>query len=313
MEEGRRELAEAEGLRPNTGLARNVVVVVGDGMSLTTVAGARILKGQRAHRDGASSRLAWEAFPHIGLSKTYNVNSMVPDSAATAFAMFSGVKTNFYTMGYDSSIVKGSLESMMTARPVETVLEWAQAAGMRTGVVTTARVTHATPAALYARTAHRDWECARAMPADRPPGALDITRQLVETARGRAIDVLLGGGLASFLPEGDGSVAGLSAYSPGWPWACRDGRADGRDLLAEWRRLHPRGRALHSRQELLNVDYNSTEQLLGLFSRSYLPYEDERAEHPETPRWPAPPRPGPPQPRRDDGGRPEAAAGPGRH
>ena len=39
-----------------------------------------------------------------GLSRTYTTNSLVPDSAATAFSMYSGVKTNFYTMGYDSNI-----------------------------------------------------------------------------------------------------------------------------------------------------------------------------------------------------------------
>ena len=42
--------------------------------------------------------------PFSGLSKTYTTNSMVPDSAATAFSMFSGVKTNYYTLGYDSGI-----------------------------------------------------------------------------------------------------------------------------------------------------------------------------------------------------------------
>ena len=40
----------------------------------------------------------------LGLSKTFNTNAMVPDSAATAFAMYSGVKTNFFTMGFDSNI-----------------------------------------------------------------------------------------------------------------------------------------------------------------------------------------------------------------
>ena len=113
MEQGQAELDAALNLVANTKLAKNIVLVVGDGMSLTTVAGARILKGQRQGLDGASSKLAWEEFPHVGLSKTYNVNSMVPDSAATAFAMFSGVKTNYYTLGYDSSIQLGSIDSMV--------------------------------------------------------------------------------------------------------------------------------------------------------------------------------------------------------
>ena len=113
MEQGQAELDAALSLVANTKLAKNIVLVVGDGMSLTTVAGARILKGQRQGLDGASSKLAWEEFPHVGLSKTYNVNSMVPDSAATAFAMFSGVKTNYYTLGYDNSIQLGSIDSMV--------------------------------------------------------------------------------------------------------------------------------------------------------------------------------------------------------
>ena len=44
---------------------------------------------------------------------------------------------------------------MLTSPQVSTVLDWAQEAGMATGLVTTARVTHATPAALYAKTAYR--------------------------------------------------------------------------------------------------------------------------------------------------------------
>ena len=70
MEEGQAELEVALNLVPNTKLAKNIVLVVGDGMSLTTVAGARILKGQKEGVDGASSRLAWEDSPHVGLSKT---------------------------------------------------------------------------------------------------------------------------------------------------------------------------------------------------------------------------------------------------
>ena len=48
-----------------------------------------------------------------------------------------------------------SLDSMLSSPEVSTVLDWAQEAGMATGLVTTARVTHATPAALYAKTAYR--------------------------------------------------------------------------------------------------------------------------------------------------------------
>ena len=47
----------------------------------------------------------------------------------------------------------------MNATQPSTILHWAQAAGMKTGFVTTTRMSHATPAALYSRTASRFWEC----------------------------------------------------------------------------------------------------------------------------------------------------------
>ena len=104
-------------------------------MSLPTVSAARIYKGQQQRRqqeggggladyDGNSVKLSWENFPNVGLSmvsagywlvtgeieqrrhlQTYNSDYMVPDSASTAFAMYSGVmKTTGYTMGYDNTI-----------------------------------------------------------------------------------------------------------------------------------------------------------------------------------------------------------------
>ena len=57
-----------------SGRAKNVILFVGDGMSLTTVAAARILDGQRKGASGEENRLGWETFPHTALSKTYNTD-----------------------------------------------------------------------------------------------------------------------------------------------------------------------------------------------------------------------------------------------
>lgn len=73
---------------------------------------------------------------------------------------------------------------------------------MATGFVTTTRVTHATPAALYSLIAHRDWECAIPHEAE-VPGlgvARDIAWQLINTAPGNRTNVILGGGYAPFMP-----------------------------------------------------------------------------------------------------------------
>ena len=71
---------------------------------------------------------------------------------------------------------------------------------MPTGIVTTARVSHATPAALYAHTANRDWECEKEMD-DAAFVTKDITWQLLNNDPGRKAKVVLGGGRSSFLPE----------------------------------------------------------------------------------------------------------------
>ena len=58
---------------------------------------------------------------------------MVPDSASTATAMFSGVKTYSWTLGYDSQILPEDPESVKDATQLPTILDWAQAGGKKTG------------------------------------------------------------------------------------------------------------------------------------------------------------------------------------
>ena len=65
--------------------------------------------------------------------QTYCVDHQTPDSASTASAMFSGVKTNYYTMGFDNSIELGNWTSEQNAAKVDTILHWAQEAGKDTG------------------------------------------------------------------------------------------------------------------------------------------------------------------------------------
>merc|ERR1719334_680215 len=108
---------------------KNVLFFVGDGMSLTTVTAARIYRGQQQQqRSGEELLLSWEEFPETALLKTYNVDRQTPDSAATATALFSGIKTNFYTLGYDSNIRLGSAKSAKNAKQLTSVLDWGQSA-----------------------------------------------------------------------------------------------------------------------------------------------------------------------------------------
>jgi alkaline phosphatase len=62
---------------PQGGVAKNVVLVVGDGMSLATVTAARILRGQQLGMSGEEHQLAFEKFPHLALAKVSCLNGVL--------------------------------------------------------------------------------------------------------------------------------------------------------------------------------------------------------------------------------------------
>ena len=99
-------LAEAQKLTPLRGHAKNIILFVGDGMSTTTVTAARIFEGQRRGKPGEENLLSFERMPFLALAKTYNTNLQVPDSAGTATALLSGVKTRAGVLGVASGAVE---------------------------------------------------------------------------------------------------------------------------------------------------------------------------------------------------------------
>ncbi|XP_071745444.1 alkaline phosphatase, tissue-nonspecific isozyme-like [Lepeophtheirus salmonis] len=200
MDFGKEELRVAEELyrkRINTEKARNIILFIGDGMGLPTISATRIFKAQSqgSTRGGEESYLSFDKFPHIGLSKVYNVDAQSPDSAATASALYSGIKTNYYCVGLDNSCKKGSLESHVNESAwVTNIMTWSQLANKSTGFVTTSRVSHATPSSLVAHSALRKWECDKAMPDGASEiGAKDITFQMAKRSPGKKARVILGG------------------------------------------------------------------------------------------------------------------------
>lgn len=186
------ELKIALKTRINTRKAKNVILFVGDGMGPTTVTAARI------NKYGEGGEMSWEKFPHMGLLKTYCTDRQVPDSMSTATALFGGVKGNYQTGGVDEAVTLGDCRGTLNGKnQVLSIIELAQEAGMSTGFVTTTRVMHATPSALYAHVPDRRWECEANMnEEDKKMGCKDIARQLIEDAPGRNINVsvLLGHG-----------------------------------------------------------------------------------------------------------------------
>ena len=161
--------------------------------------------------------------------QTYCVDNQTPDSACTASAIYSGIKTNYGTLGYDSSAIRKNISSVQPSNQVETILSWAQKAGKATGFVTTARVTHATPAALYAHVVERDYECDSVIP-EGDTTSVDIASQLVYHSPGQDLKVMLGGGRQAFTPSLKPSEN--RSYISVESWNCP--RKDGKNLVEDW-------------------------------------------------------------------------------
>jgi len=248
--------------------ARNVILFIGDGMGPTTVTAARIFEAQqraKRHAEGSGGAklpgfeggeenlLSFERFPATALIKTYNSNAQVPDSAGTASAMTTGTKTRIGVLGMLPG--QGPADCKRADRLPQTLGALAKERGMGVGVVTTTRITHATPAAMYAHTPSRDWEAPDRSysPEERKSGCTDIAAQLTGFSGG--LDVVLGGGLSKFRPVGKGGT-----------------RDDNRDLIAEWQTATPQGRFVDSAEPFRALDPGAPGPVFGLFNPDHLDF-----------------------------------------
>lgn len=126
--------------------------------------------------------------------QTYCVDKQVADSACTATAYLTGVKARYQTIGLTAAVKADDCPgSVAPGNRTRSVAEWSMAAGKAVGLVTTTTVTHASPAGLYAHTAHRDWESDAdlATAANRTDVGQceDIAKQLITGSPGRDIKV----------------------------------------------------------------------------------------------------------------------------
>ena len=166
--------------RGNRRIARNVILLIGDGMGQAHRFAGQLLA---AGRDG---RLAMDRLPVTGQMGTMCVDptTFVTDSAAAATAIATGVKT-----------VNGCVAIDQNGREQRTILELAKASGRSVGLISTCQITDATPAAFAAHVPHR---------ADQS----EVARQYIERA---GVDVILGGGAAHWFPVGHPLPRELSA------------------------------------------------------------------------------------------------------
>lgn len=173
----------------------------------------------------------------VGEVRTRSTNSLVTDSAASATAYSCGLKSVNAYIGVDSD-----------KKPCGTVLEGAKAKGYNTALVTTSRITHATPASYSAHIDDRDAEVEIA------------SQQIGDYVLGRQVDILWGGGLRHFLPN---------TTKPGI-------RTDSRNLVqeAKQRGFH----IINNRTDFDALQAGNALKLpsLALFASSHMAYEIDR-------------------------------------
>jgi len=254
--------------------AKNVIYFLADGTGISTLTAARILKGQRT---GNYEReiMSYETFPYSSIIKTYNTNMQTTDSAASATAYLCGVKANQETIGVDANVQVKDCDAMNNEEYFATsILRNFQDAGRATGVVTTTRVTHASPAGTYAHTAMRDWESDAdvAEAEEDPQKCMDIAKQLVKGTTGSKINVVMGGGREKFLPS--------NMTDP--EFADKTGaREDGEDLTQTWLEGREGGAFVATKEALMALDTAEVDHILGLFDMSHMQYAlDEDASNP---------------------------------
>jgi alkaline phosphatase len=206
---------------------KNIIFFLGDGMGINTLTAARI------YAVGEEGQLTLDTLPESAFVKTYSNDAQVTDSAASMTAYMTGVKAN------------NGVISMNGGSAAVTLAELAKQRGMAAGVVTTTRVTDATPAATYAHVSKREFESDIA--AALVPGGAGYNAALGATG----LDVVFGGGVNAFAK-----------------------RSDGRDLLAE---LRARGyRTPINTAQLKALDEGASQPVIGLFAGSDMSFSAQR-------------------------------------
>lgn len=241
--DGHKALSTRLTARKANSKAKNVILFVGDGMGVSTVTAMRIHAGQKNGGAGEDHVLNMDRFPNLALAKTYNTDQQVSDSAGTATALMSGQKTRAGVLNIDGAVKRGDCANALNHQ-LPTVFEQASAQGLATGIVSTARITHATPAATYAKSPSRGWEATQDLPETaKSEGCTSIATQMQASINSGMLDVVLGGGYEKFDDSFQNSLSGTYVSSA---------------------------------QELSEKGRDGPLPLVGLFSKSHMTYMAEK-------------------------------------
>lgn len=260
---GRKQLESRLAARPRVGRAKNLIVFLADGAGPTLLAAARIHAAQSKKPGSEDGRLAYEDLPQVALARTSSTDNYVTDSAASATAILSGIKTLNGAVGVPAGFQPRHCGDPL-ARP-RNLNEIATATGRATGIITTTYVIDASPAAFFGHVPSRGWVSDDSVPEEaRAAGCRGLTEQMV----GSGLRVVMGGGRRFF--------AGKGAKDP--ETGDNGSRKDDRDLFQEW--AQKGGTVVHDRKGLAGVKPGKTTRLLGLFARGEMFDEADQTANP---------------------------------
>lgn len=247
--------------------AKNIIFFLGDGMGPVTQTAARIYAGEKAGLTMPEShKLAMEQLGYAARIKTYSEDAQTTDSAPGMASYITGQKSKneVISMTADTNPNDATGKPYQTngdstcpetgnGQPVESLLETLKAKDYGTGIVSTTRITHATPATTYAHVCNRNAE--NTIAAQMVPNGVGYNTKLGSDG----MDVVLGGGRRHFLSITEGGR-----------------RNDTRNLVNE---MKSAGYTyVSSGTELSAVNLANTEKLLGLFNSSDLNYDLDRVK-----------------------------------
>jgi len=218
--------------------AKNIILLIGDGMSTAQIETADAFLG--AQNGKMLEQLSFESFPYQGLTTTYANDRFITDSAAAGTAIATGFKTYC-----------GAISVNEEHKSLKTILEYAQQEGKSTGIVTTTRVTHATPAVFLSHNKDRDAE-----------------NEIALEESTSNVDFLAGGGYRNFV--GKNNTNNLKSK-----------RTDNQDLIENMKKA---GYIAFISEDQTSAFNNYVpkqgDKVVGLFGSSHLDYAIDKANQP---------------------------------
>lgn len=245
------------------GGVKNVILMIGDGMGLQQISLAMLYRQLRKSTDPELGLEILMDNKNSGIMRTSSYGDIVTDSAAAATTLSCGIKTLNQIVAMDPN-----------GYACETVLEKAAKMGKATGLVSTTRLTHATPASFAAHQVFRNMEN-------------EIAEDMIEK---HDVDVLLSGGTRHFIPQFIDEVKQtpmkvsdlkecekINSSING-----KSKRKDQKNLIAT---AKSKGyKFVCSAKQLEKVPANKQTKVLGLFSHSVFPMIQERNQIPSIPK-----------------------------